>query len=488
MIKWLGYAPDADEKMPGVFTNCSNVVPTLKGFKGAPSPQTGELSPALAATCQGAAVIAKLDDTTRTFAGSGTKLYEASTTSWTDRTRASGGDYAAASNVRWRFAQFGNVSLAVAKSDTLQSSSSGAFANVSGAPKAAVVETVNNFVFLFNTNEATYSDSPNRWWCSALGDETDWTLSVATQCATGILVATSGSIKAGKRFGEGIIAYKSDSMYLGVYVGPPAIWEFRLIPGEVGALSQEVVVNIGTNADPRHLFMGKDDFYSFDGSRPVPLGDGRIKETVFGQIQRTKQELSVAAHDESKSLIYWYYPSSDSNILDSCVVYNYKTNSWGRADRDVQFAFSYITPANTYADVGDLYMTYGDMPSVSYGSAFLGANQPNIAIFNTSNVLQSMTGPSVSSSITTGDHGDDDVNTLLHRVKITYQSNPDSSQMVNFYKDDSGDADITDQTIQVGSDRFDLFREARWHRLRFDFSGDWEASGHRVGLRPAGSE
>ena len=163
MIKWQGYAPDADDTIPGVFTNCSNVVPTLKGFAGAPSPQTRTLSTALAAAPKGATLIRKLDNSVRLFAGTGTKLYEAGASSWTDRTRSVGGDYSLGSDIRWRFTQYGDVSLAVAKTDTLQSSTTAAFADVTGAPKASVVETVGNFVFLFDTNEATYSDSPNRW-------------------------------------------------------------------------------------------------------------------------------------------------------------------------------------------------------------------------------------------------------------------------------------------------------------------------------------
>ena len=157
-----GYSPDVDPTTAGVLTNCSTLIPTLKGMKGAASPVSGAQG-ALAAACKGVASLRKLDNTVRTFAGTTTKLYEDATTSWTDRTRAAGGDYGLASDGRWRFAQFGDVSLATTKTDTLQSTSAGAFANVAGAPKASIVETVNQFVFLFDTNEATYGDSPDRW-------------------------------------------------------------------------------------------------------------------------------------------------------------------------------------------------------------------------------------------------------------------------------------------------------------------------------------
>ena len=77
MIKFEGYAPDADSTIPGIFVNCANVIPTIKGFAGAPAPQTTALSGALASTPQGAAVVRKLDNTTRLFAGTSAKLYEA---------------------------------------------------------------------------------------------------------------------------------------------------------------------------------------------------------------------------------------------------------------------------------------------------------------------------------------------------------------------------------------------------------------------------
>lgn len=486
MIHFEGYAPDTDSTIPGIFTNCANVVPSMKGFAGSPSPQTTQL-PALAAAAQGSAVLRKLDDTTRFFAGTGTALYEAATTSWTTVTRAVGGAYSLGTDVRWRFAQFGDTSLAIAKSDTLQFSATGAFANVTG-PKASIVETVNQFVFLFDTNEATFGDSPNRWWCSALGDYTDWTPAVATQCASGLLIGSPGKITAGKRFGEGIIAYKTRSLYIGIYIGPPAVWEFRQIPGEVGALSQEAVVNVGTSEDPKHIFMGEFDFYSFDGARPIPIGSPWIKETVFGELDRSFQHLVATLHDRANSRVYFFYPGSASITLSKCVVYNYKTNKWGRDDRNIEIPVDYTSSAITYSDLGTLFSTYGDLPSVSYGSAFWSAAVPIPAIFNTSHLVQTLTGASVTSSITTGDYGDDTVLTLLSRAKLRYTTAPTSADMVNYYRENIGDALTTDHTTPQISARFDVLRSARWHRMRFDFVGDWEASGFVPDVRKDGLE
>src|SRR4051812_15853922 len=106
IVKLLGFSPDTDPTTIGVLTSCTAVVPTTRGLKGAPSPVATPLA-TLAATCMGAAVLTKVDTTTRFFAGAPTKLYEAGASTWTDVSRAAA--YTTATTGRWRFAQQGNV-------------------------------------------------------------------------------------------------------------------------------------------------------------------------------------------------------------------------------------------------------------------------------------------------------------------------------------------------------------------------------------------
>lgn len=78
MDKLLGFSPDVDPTTPGVMLDVANLVPDESGMKGAPSPVNATGAPVLAAPCIGAAVITKLDDTRRIFAGTTGKLYELS--------------------------------------------------------------------------------------------------------------------------------------------------------------------------------------------------------------------------------------------------------------------------------------------------------------------------------------------------------------------------------------------------------------------------
>jgi hypothetical protein len=485
---FVGYAPDADHTQSGVIVDCNNLIPSLRGMKSAPSPVASTL-PALAAACRGAASLRRLDGATRVFAGTGTKLYEAGSGSWTDRTRVVGGDYALATTDRWRFAQYGNVSLAVAKTDILQFSSSGAFANVGASvPKAAIVETVGLFVFLFNTNESSFGDQPDRWWCSAIGDYTDWTPSIVTQSATARLVSSSGKIVGARKFGDHIVAYKDNAMYVGVYVGPPVIWDFREIPGRIGSISHEAIAVVGTPDNPRHIFMGLDNFYSFDGSRPIPIGNNRVKEQVFGNINRSKIESSIALHDATNSLVYFWYPVVDSVNPSHCVVYNYRTDKWGRSDRQIEHAFEYTQPSLTYEDVGSMFSTYGDIQDLTYGSSYWIEGYATPAIFNTSHVLQTLNGNSGPSSLTTGDIGGDEVSVFLKRVTPRYLIAPTSASMTNYYRMAIGDSLATDQTVNESRGRFDVMREAGWHRLQLDFNGNVELPGLMIEAEAGGLE
>lgn len=469
-IRLQGYAPDADKTVPGVITTCSAAVPSTRGMEGAPGPVTSALA-ALAAECRGAAVLRKTDDTTRMFAGTSTKLYEAGSTTWTDQTRLVGGNYTLAAGYRWSFAVFGSNCLAIQKGDKLQVSASTTFADVSAAPKASIVETVGQFVFVFDYDDGT--DTPDGWYCCASGDYTDWTTSVATECAKGRLISSPGAIRAGKRFGDQIVVYKNRSMFLGTYQGAPEIWRFDEIPVQVGAASNEAVVDVSTENYPRHIFMGWDDFYSFDGSRPVPIGVGWVKELVFGDWNPLFSRSVCGVHDPQNSRVYFYYPNS-AGTLNQCVVYNYLTKKWGRDDRTIQCAFSYISPGVTYDGLGALYSTYSDLPNLSYDSSFFSTGVPVPGIFNSSNVLQTLNGSSTTSSITTGDMGDDEKFTLISRVRPIFLTKPTSSTMTNYYKQNIGDSLTTGGTSTFTDGKYDRLRSARWHRLQFDFVGDWE--------------
>lgn len=477
-IQLIGFAPDRDPSIAGVITDCTMMVPTIRGMKGAPGVLSTSL-PALAADARGAAFVTKLDGSTRFFVGTQTELYESAGASWTTVSAAT---YTGSAESKWGFSQFGDTTYATNKTDAMQSSTTGNFASVTG-PKASLIESVSGFLMAADTNDGSFGNQSDRWWCCARYDGSDWVPSVATECATGRLIDVPGPLRACKRLGSDVVMYKERGMWLGRYVGAPDIWDFTLVPGSIGSSSQESIVDIGT----QHIFIGYEDIYLFDGTRPVPIGQD-IKEWFFSRLSSKYRYKIRGAHDRKNSLVYFYYPSTSSlaGALDSCIVYHYPSGKWGRADRNIEVPVEFLTGAITYATIGDHFTTYADIPAIGYDSEFWNETSPVPTIINTSHTVQTLLGSSVSSDFTTGDLGDDFQVTMLRQARLRFSDQPTTAGMTNYYTMESGGNLTTDATTTMENGHFDAFRSALWHRLKFAFTGDIEVTALTLDAIPDG--
>lgn len=208
-VPLTGFAPDLDPTTPGVLTDCDSIVPTTSGLAAAMSLANAGL-PALADVPTGAYATQLLDGSKRMFAATNGKIYENTSTTWTDRSRA--GDYSGAQ--RQRFCVFGNNVLAANRSEVIgQAAPGAAFVDIAGAPQASILVSVAGFVMALDTSDATYGDRPDGWWCSGIRDQTQWTPALATQSENGRLIDTPGRITAGAALGDVCVAYKATSMY-----------------------------------------------------------------------------------------------------------------------------------------------------------------------------------------------------------------------------------------------------------------------------------
>lgn len=479
MIPFVGYMPDADPHLQGVITDCTFMIPTVRGYKAANSGVA--IADALASECRGASYVIKLDRSQRVFSGTQTALYELSGSSWVDVSKVGG--YTGSTESYWRFCQFGDVTICVNLQDATQKSVlSGSFSDLAGAPKAKVIETVGGFVMVANYNDGT--DTPDGIYWSGYLDYTDWTPAVSTQCGYLRMYDTPGEFTALRRLGQFAIAYKENSMYLGQNYGPPTLWGFELISGEIGALSQESVISIET----AHFFIGKSDIYVYDGSRPVSVGDG-IREWFFSNLNTEFSYKIKGTHDRANSLIYWYFPDTTSvGVVNNCIIYNYKTGKWGRAAREIEACLEYLSGTMTYSLYETGYPTYDDTPSITYGSPFWTAGMFNFAVFDTTHTLKTLNGPAENSSITTGAIGDDEMFTLAKRVQPRFSNDPVSGSMTNYYALTDGSSFTTDQTVTMGNGRFDVLRAGRWHKFKMDFTGAVEVLGNTYKYETQGSE
>ena len=484
MEKLLGFSPDLEPTLSGVITSCSNFIPYQQGMRGAPTPETPLNVPALAAACIGAGVVTKLDGTRRIFAGTTTKLYELSSGAWSDVARV--GDYTGGTDTRWSITQYGNSTIAANGVETIQrSNTSGDFADIAGgAPIAKIVFSVGAFVMALNVNDG--ASKPDGWHCCASFDDTDWTESVATLSASGRLVSTPGELLAGGRLGEYAIAYKEKAIYVGQFVGAPAVWDWTQVPGgDAGCIGIDAWCDIGG----AHFFVGQDNIWVFDGSRPVPIATP-CRQWFYDNSSPTYRYKTQCVFDRQNNAVWIFYCSTGATSPDSALVYHIQTKQWGLATISIESALNYVAAGVTIDDLDDFGATIDDLSGYSFDSQFWLAGGRSLSIFNTSHQLQSVTGATGASSFTTGDAGDDEGVTLLSKIRLRFAPGykPTTATVTTYTKMNEGDDLTSVGTSNIDNGKFDVLQSARWHRATFSFTGNVRVLGIQPELTPDGLE
>ena len=347
------------------------------------------------------------------------------------------------------------------------------------------------FVFAFNTIDGTYGTSPDRWWCCALNNVTSWTPSVSSQATTGRLLGGSGPITAGKQLGsDRIIAYKENSLYVGTYVGPPTVWAWQEIP-DFGCAGIDAIADLGT----MHFVVAKNDIYLFDGARPIQIATNKVRQWFLDNSSGDYRYRTKVVHDRTKDLVWVFFSSEGSiGVVDRALVYHLRTQQWGRADRTIEAALIFNQPGVTFdADAGTFDSATDPFDAVSAGNLL-------VAVFDSSHVLSTLDGTPGSTSFTLHDFGDDNVvsrlcvneNKTAEPVRLQYMTQPSSSSIDAFYSMATGGTPSTGMSQSAydvpanGGNAFFVRQSARWHRLKFNFTGLCRVSGYKIPLSQAG--
>jgi hypothetical protein len=286
------------------------------------------------------------------------------------------------------------------------------------------------------------------------------------------LADTPGEIRAAKRLGDAIVVYKERATYIGRYVGPPVVWAWAVVSDEIGAHSHESVLT----AVGRHYFAGPDDFYVMDGSKPVPL-ECPAREWFASNSDATYRYKMQGFVDRANLRIYWFYLSGAGTLPDQAMVYDIRSNKWGRHTLTIEAVLEYIQPGFTY-DGGPTSYLYSSSETASYDSPFWQGGAQNPAYFDSAHTLQFLTGTAGSGSITTGFMGDDFRYSTIRRTRPRFKRMPTTTSLSHFYVAVQGDSTSNGPIATYNDGKFDLLQSARWHKLTYSFTGDVEILGH----------
>lgn len=203
-----------------------------------------------------------------------------------------------------------------------------------GAPvtsvRAKCVTNYNNFLILGDTTEnGTHWPQRIRW--SRLGDITIWKNDVEGNGQAGVADLTDGVdwVQLLRPLRSSLVVYKERSVQVLSYVGGDLIFDKRPAIIGTGLLAPHALCDLGDE----HVFVGPDNFYSFDTIELKIAGDAVAKE-FFRLLDPSKAHLTNSFFIEEVPETWFGFVSIDSpdGFLDRAIVYNTDTKSWAWRD------------------------------------------------------------------------------------------------------------------------------------------------------------
>lgn len=375
--------------------DAKNVVATSNDYR--PLPSLEVTTGALGDVCRGIVSARDKDRAAHMYAGTATKLYELEGGSvWTDRTRASGGDYALNSNDRWRFATYGDRLIATDAVDVPQyidmSTAATAFDALAGSPGTArFVASYLEFVVLGALGS---SGLAIKW--SALGDSEGWT--AGTGQSDEQEFADGGNITGLATTKAALFVFQEQCIRRMIYVGGDVIMQIDKIVENVGCIEPNSLVQFGQ----RMFFLAEQGWFMFDGeTEPTPIGLNKFDQWFLDDANRTYWYNMNAVIDPRNHLLAVGYASTNSGAgtPDSILFYNYSTGwpTYARVDHEM------LSHAQSvFTSIDDMTGNVDTDFSISFDDPFWQGGAFYFAAVDTNHKLASFSGDSLEATLTLG--------------------------------------------------------------------------------------
>jgi len=175
----------------------------------------------------------------------------------------------------------------------------------------------------FNTTASptgTYDPMIVRW--AHQEDYTNWVPSVSSTSGE-VQLADGTAIIGGVRSRNAVNIWTDNSLWLQTFVGPPFTFKFSQMGTNCGLIAPHASIDY----DGRTVWMGFDNFYTFDGQ--VRTLDCTVRRYIFDRLDLdNKDKIFTGINSEFKEVI-WLYPSTDgSGECDSYVIWSPDENYW----------------------------------------------------------------------------------------------------------------------------------------------------------------
>lgn len=276
-----------------------------------------------------------LDNEEASFAAFGThsKLYAHDGTTLDDIT-PSGFTATDANASTWTLDNFGELLIACNDEDETiyewQPGGAGDATAVTNAPAAkAILVTEEKFIVAF----ATDGDPRALAWCDQ-ENRTQWT-ATSTNQAGDLPTHSIGKLMCGAKIRGGFLAFTTEGLYLGRYIGQPDIYGLEHVTNGCGIVGRNAKVEA---AGSEVFWMGRDAFWVWRGYvDKVPCD---ISDDLFSNINPLHRHKVWGFHNSRYTEVWFFYPRGSATECSHYAVFNYKGGFWnhGQLSRLCGFA------------------------------------------------------------------------------------------------------------------------------------------------------
>lgn len=157
-----------------------------------------------------------------------------------------------------------------------------------------------------------------------------WTPSASNEAGDVELSDSPGELVCAYPLRDALMIYKRSATYAAQYVGGTQIYAFRKVQSASGALTRRSVCDV----NGQHLIVTDGDIVLFDGSTRRSIGEARVKDWLFNQIDQTNYANLFCTYNRAHDEAIIAFPGSGSTFCDTALVYNVAQDSFGVRDLD----------------------------------------------------------------------------------------------------------------------------------------------------------
>lgn len=364
MLSYGPYRPDVAETNPGVSRHIWNVNPRKDSTGVSYHPRRGLQvttgAMALPAEPRGALAVVQRSGVFKGYFGTVSKLYEMDSTY---QFVEIGTGYALPVGNNWGMCQYGEHLIATNTTDGMLQwdiESGGSVTVVTGAPKARSVFVWGQMVIALDC------DGDNRVMRnSAPGSYTNWTTrgAGAQEFADGEALMGGGVVNDAQA-----VVIQRGAVHLLSVTGTEKIFRIDKLPGDVGAVSPESIVQIPGGV----AFMDSSGPQIATAQGVLPIGDNKVALTFIASVGDISAV--TGAYDPELRQIVWR--KSNTELL----IYDLATQEFVPVMESTSFIIRMSNPALTLEDL-DAFGTLDSLPYSLDSNAWKGG-RPRIAALN----------------------------------------------------------------------------------------------------------